>query len=146
MDGRFPPFRKRGDPQGRPRFRPKPWETAQPPRESVRATEDAAEAAGDIRELLRAARGASWYDPGNAADDAALALCRLRRAEAGAQGGILRGDDAVRTALGPASKEELVWLASRMVSYLDETGFPEALEAPLTREARPDSPHNPPQL
>lgn len=133
MGNSLPPPRKPGSSQSRPRLRPKPWETTPPPRESVRATEDAAEAAGDVRDLVRAARGASWYVPGNAADAAALALCRLRRAEAGAGGGITRGDDAVRTAVEPATKEELVWLLSRMVSYLDESGFPEALEAPLTR-------------
>jgi hypothetical protein len=34
----------------------------------------------------------------------------------------------VRAALGEASPEAVVWLASRAISYMDENGFPEAAE------------------
>ncbi len=55
-------------------------------------------------------------------------LCRLRRAQAGALGGPAHGDAAVRVALLRTEQEALVWFASRAVSYMDETGFPEAVE------------------
>ena len=63
-----------------------------------------------------------------AVDEAAFALCRLRRAQAGLKGGPQQGDAAVRRVLEEASPEVVVWLASRTISYLDETGFPEAVE------------------
>jgi hypothetical protein len=43
-------------------------------------------------------------------------------------GGHLHGDEAVRIALGGASDSALVWLASRAISYMDESGFPETVE------------------
>jgi ABC-type proline/glycine betaine transport system substrate-binding protein len=93
-------------------------------------------ASGDVQELERSAvplvergLGVLWYDePANDADVAALALCRLRRANAGYRGGPAHGDVAVREALAQASPEAVVWLASRAVSYMDEHGFPEAIE------------------
>jgi hypothetical protein len=39
------------------------------------------------------------------------------------------GDDAVRNVLALASPEAVVWIASRAVSYMDETGFPESVES-----------------
>ena len=79
--------------------------------------------------LLERAVGVEWYErSGNEADRAMLALCRLRRARAGEKGARaawrLRG--AARALRGePAA---LVWIVSRAVSYMDETGFPEAVE------------------
>jgi hypothetical protein len=35
----------------------------------------------------------------------------------------------VRLALTEVSTPALVWIASRAISYMDETGFPEAVEA-----------------
>jgi hypothetical protein len=45
------------------------------------------------------------------------------------------GDEAVRIALGEASTPALVWLASRAISYLDESGFPEAVEPWFPQDA-----------
>ena len=93
------------------------------------AAEDAARLADDVSALLESAVGVEWYEtPGNEADRAALALCRLRRARAGLGGGIQLGDAAVRGALESVSPEALAWLASRAISYMDESGFPEAVE------------------
>ena len=79
-----------------------------------------------------------WYEePGNAIDEAALTLCRLRRARGGEKGGPEHGDEAVRQVLGDASSPALVWLASRAISYMDETGFPEAVEPWFPTDARP---------
>ena len=70
-----------------------------------------------------------WYEEnGTAIDEAAFSLCRLRRAQSGLRGGPQQGDEAVRRVLEEASPEVVVWLASRTISYLDETGFPEAVE------------------
>jgi hypothetical protein len=77
---------------------------------------------------LEAASGAGWYAPGGAADRAALTLCRLRRAEAGAKGSATHGDEAVRAALSQASPEALIWIASRAISYMDESDFPFLIE------------------
>jgi len=93
------------------------------------ATEDA----GVFRERapveIDAARGVEWYDePGNAADAAAYTLCRLRRANAGIHGAPRFGDEAVRAALADANPDAVVWIASRAISYLDESGFAEAVE------------------
>lgn len=94
------------------------------------AAEDAGRLAGEAVPLLDGAVGVEWYGrPGSDVDLAALTLCRLRRARAGEQGGPQHGDDAVRRALGQASPEALVWIASRAISYMDENGFPEAVEA-----------------
>jgi hypothetical protein len=93
----------------------------------------AAEDVGRLREeaarKLDQAVGIGWYEqPGNAIDDAALALCRLRRARGGEKGGTQYGDEAVRQVLHEINPDALVWLASRTISYMDETGFPEAVE------------------
>ena len=100
----------------------------------------AAEEVGRLREeagaQLDRAVGVGWYEePGNAIDEAALTLCRLRRARGGEKGGPKHGDEAVRQVLGEASPPALVWLASRAISYMDETGFPEAVEPWFPAEA-----------
>jgi hypothetical protein len=93
------------------------------------AAEDAGRLADRATAALKEANGAEWYvESGSPVDEAAFALCRLRRAEAGLKGGPERGDEAVRRVLEGASPETVVWLASRTISYLDETGFPEAVE------------------
>jgi hypothetical protein len=74
------------------------------------------------------AAGKDWDEPGNAADRAALTLCRLRRARAGELGGIRHGDEAVRDALRGADAAALAWLASRAIAHMDERGFPETVE------------------
>ena len=80
--------------------------------------------AGVAVELVDAAASASWYlEPGNAADVAVATLCRLRRAAAGAAGKPEAGDDAVRAVLETADPAALIWVASRLVSYADETAF-----------------------
>lgn len=94
----------------------------------------AAEAAGAYGdkavELLDRAIGVEWYRRhGTDVDRAALALCRLRRARAGEKGAPQAGDDAVRAVLAGARPEAVLWLASRAISYMDESGFPEATEA-----------------
>jgi hypothetical protein len=93
----------------------------------------AAEEAGAYRdeavELLDRAVGVEWYrQHGTDVDHAALALCKLRRARAGEKGTPHAGDDAVRAVLSEARPEAVLWLASRAISYMDESGFPEAVE------------------
>jgi hypothetical protein len=93
----------------------------------------AAEEAGRLSEraldALGRADGVDWYEEhGTAIDEAAFALARLRRAQAGFSGGIRSGDDAVRRVLLEASPESVLWLASRGISYMDESGYPEAVE------------------
>jgi hypothetical protein len=102
----------------------------------------AAEDVGRLREeagpQIDQAVGVGWYErPGNEVDGAALTLCRLRRARGGEKGGPEYGDEAVRQVLEGASTPALVWLASRAISYMDESGFPEAVEPWFPREARP---------
>jgi hypothetical protein len=93
------------------------------------AAEDAGRLADRATAALARADGVDWYEKnGNAVDEAAFALCRLRRAQAGLRGGPQGGDEAVRRVLEGASPEVVVWLASRTLSYLDESGFPEAVE------------------
>lgn len=105
--------------------------------ESNLAAGEASRFAADAPGLVDQAVGVDWYDrPGNEADLAAYTLCLLRRARAGERAGTVHGDEAVRTALAAASPEAVVWLASRAISYLDETGFPEAVE-PWFREEVP---------
>jgi hypothetical protein len=93
------------------------------------AAEDAgylAESAGPIAER---AVGVDWYlEPGTDVDRAAFMLCRLRRARGGEKGSPLHGDEAVRIALDDVSPRALVWLLSRAISFMDESGFPEAVE------------------
>ena len=96
---------------------------------SFLAADDASRLTDEASALLDGALGVEWYErAGNEVDLAASALCRLRRARAGEKGGPLHGDDAVRAALVGANPEALVWFASRAISYMDETGFPEAVE------------------
>ena len=92
------------------------------------AAEDAARLSEDAGQLLDRTVGVDWYEqPGTDVDRAALTLCRLRRASAGERGGPRHGDEAVRQAIAGASAPALVWLVSRAVSYMDESGFPEAV-------------------
>jgi hypothetical protein len=93
----------------------------------------AAEEAGRLSEraasALARADGVDWYEEnGTAVDEAAFALTRLRRAQAGLRGGPRHGDEAVRRVLEQATPASVLWLASRAVSYMDETGYPEAVE------------------
>jgi hypothetical protein len=87
------------------------------------ATSAAAELRESIVTELEAAFGSSWYEEGNSVDRAVASLCRLRRAAAGDRARAEGGDDIVREALAQVSPESLVWVASRMVSYLDEHDF-----------------------
>ena len=94
------------------------------------ASEDAGQLKATLGPLVEQAVGVEWYGPfGNDADRAALGLCRLRRASAGVGGGISHGDDAVRSVLESVSPSALVWIASRAISYMDENGYPESVEA-----------------
>lgn len=93
----------------------------------------AAEEVGRLSEraaaALERADGVDWYEEnGTAIDEAAFALARLRRAQAGLRGGPRFGDEAVRRVLENAPPEAVLWLASRAVSYMDESGYPEAVE------------------
>jgi hypothetical protein len=111
----LPPFSKR-NPQSSPSG-------------GIAAADDAQQLFGNAHELVNGSLGTSWYsEHGGAADRAALALCRLRRARAGERGGPEQGDDGVRAALEQADPAAVIWLASRAVSYMDENGFPEAVE------------------
>lgn len=93
------------------------------------ASEDAGQLAIEAGEQLERAVGVQWYGTiGNEADIAAVKLCRLRRARAGVGGDALHGDAAVREALEAVSPAALVWIASRAISYMDENGYPEAIE------------------
>jgi hypothetical protein len=111
-----------------------------PPADFV-AAEDAGRYADEAGSQLERAVGVEWYEqPGNEADLAALTLCRLRRARAGQSGGPQHGDEAVRAALTETSPDALVWIASRAISYMDENGFPEAVEPwAALREQAPES-------
>lgn len=104
----------------------------------VVATDDAARLIDEVPALIERAVGVGWYEEiGNDADMAALALCRLRRSRSGLRGGLAHGDAAVREAMAAVPPEALVWVASRAISYLDENGFPEALE-PYVVESDPE--------
>jgi hypothetical protein len=93
------------------------------------AAEDAGRISEEASELLERAVGVEWYKQhGTDVDKATSALCRLRRAKAGERGGPEAGDEAVRAALADATPGAVVWLASRAISYMDETGFPETVE------------------
>lgn len=83
----------------------------------------------EISELIDRALEVEWYDvPGSDVDRAAYALCHLRRTGSLGTTATRAGDDVVRSALSQASHPALVWLTSRAISYLDESGFPEAIE------------------
>lgn len=100
-----------------------------PTPDHIVAAEDAQWLAGRAVSDIGDALGVGWYTMnGDAADRAALTLCRLRRARAGQGGGPEAGDEAVRAALAEVPPEALLWIASRAVSYMDENGFPEAVE------------------
>ena len=100
------------------------------------AAEEGARLAEEAVPMLEQAVGVTWYENhGSEIDRAALALCRLRRARAGEKGGSLHGDEAVRSALAGASEPALVWLASRAISYMDESGFPETVERMFPEDA-----------
>jgi hypothetical protein len=104
------------------------YQRKQPKGELTPAAEDAVRLAAEAVPAINEATGESWYEQyANAPDRAFVALCRLRRAEAGRGGTTTAGDDAVRRALAEADPEAVVWLASRAVSYLDEQGYPETL-------------------
>lgn len=93
------------------------------------ATEDVVRYAVEAGGLVEQSVGVGWYDEhGTDVDRAALTLCRLRRASAGRHGSPEHGDDAVRDALEGVNTGAIVWLLSRAISYMDETGFPEAVE------------------
>jgi len=110
---------------------------SRPARESIVAADDAQELAGRVPELVAAASGASWYtEPGNPVDVAVVALCMMRRAASGDRASIQGGDAGVRELLGEIEPEALVWLASRLISYMDEQGFPELVEPWLAGETQ----------
>lgn len=93
------------------------------------AAEDAGSLLDSAPEIVERAVGVEWYrQHGTEVDRAALTLCLLRRARAGEKGGPERGDEAVRAALASAQPDAVLWLASRAISYMDESGFPEAVE------------------
>jgi hypothetical protein len=97
------------------------------------AAEDAGALEAEAGPLLARAVGVEWYRQyGSDIDRATATLCRLRRARAGERGGPEGGDAAVRAVLASASPEAVLWLASRAISYMDESGFPEAVEAWLS--------------
>jgi len=93
------------------------------------AAEDVSRLAEQAAAGLENAVGIEWYERhGTEVDRAARNLCLLRRARAGEKGSPQHGDEAVRRALDTASTPALVWMASRAISYMDESGFPEAVE------------------
>jgi hypothetical protein len=99
------------------------------PSDDFVAAEDAQKLFADAPSIVDDAAGIEWYTAqGSAVDLAALTLCRLRRARAGERGGPEAGDEGVRAALEQADPAAVVWLASRAISYMDENGFPEAVE------------------
>ena len=99
------------------------------PADDFVAAEDVGRLSQRAAEALERADGVDWYEEnGTAIDEAAFALARLRRAQAGLRGGPQFGDEAVRRVLDDASPEAVRWLASRAISYMDESGYPEAVE------------------
>ena len=99
------------------------------PADDFVAAEEAGRLAQRAAAALERADGADWYEEnGTAIDEAAFALTRLRRAQAGLRGGPRHGDEAVRRVLEGAPPGAVLWLASRAVSYMDESGYPEAVE------------------
>lgn len=93
------------------------------------AAEDASRLADEALEALEGAVGVDWYERhGTEIDRAARTLCLLRRARAGEMGSSQHGDQAVRSALDHASPAAVLWMASRAISYMDESGFPETVE------------------
>jgi hypothetical protein len=81
--------------------------------------------AGEAPAVLDRAVGVEWYEqPGGETDRAAYLLCQLRREH----GATAEGDEAVRRALAQVSPAAVVWLTSRAISFMDESGFPETVE------------------
>jgi hypothetical protein len=106
----------------------------QRPGDNFAAAEDAGQLANQAPAAIDEAADADWYhEHGNNADRAAYVLCRLRRARAGQRQSPEAGDEAVRAALTQASPDAVIWLASRAISYMDESGFPESVEPYLER-------------
>ena len=101
------------------------------------AAEDASRLVEQATAALDSAVGVEWYQHhGSEVDRAARNLCLLRRARAGERGSPQQGDEAVRRALDLVSTPALVWIASRAISYMDESGFPEAVEPWLPVDER----------
>jgi len=101
----------------------------QRPADAIGAAEDAGKLALQAAAAIDDAAGSGWYaEHGSKVDRAAFVLCKLRRARGGQWRSSEVGDEAVRKALEEASPESVVWLASRAISYMDENGFPEAVE------------------
>lgn len=101
----------------------------QKPADDFVAAEDVGRLSERAAAALERADGVDWYEEnGTAIDEAAFALARLRRAQAGLRGGPRFGDEAVRRVLEDAPPEAVLWLASRALSYMDESGYPEAVE------------------
>ena len=87
---------------------------------------DASRLAQEVVPLVDRALDASWYhELGNDVDIAVAELCRLRRAAAGQARVAAGGDAAVRVALERADPAAVIWLTSRVISYMDEQGFPD---------------------
>jgi hypothetical protein len=105
------------------------------PSEDPQAIDTGDELRAQAARLLAAVPGSSWYEhPGNPADRALFVLCRLRRAAASEKRSSEGGDVAVREVLEAANPEAVLWLASRVISYMDEQGFPETVEPWLGRD------------
>ncbi len=87
-------------------------------------------------ELLERAVGVQWYRQArNRRRPAPRSALQAPPARAGVRGG---PEPATTRCAAPleVSPEAVVWLASRAISYMDETGFPEAVE-PWFRETYP---------
>jgi hypothetical protein len=104
------------------------------------AADDAARLVASAGPLLENAIDVEWYEQhGTTVDHAALTLCRIRRVVAGQKGGPEHGDEAVRYVLDSVSPEAVLWIASRAISYMDESGFPDAVEPWFPPEERDES-------
>ena len=90
--------------------------------------EDVGRLVDEVIPLVERGVGVEWYEQPGDVDRAALTLCRLRRAASGEKGGPRHGDEAVRAVLSEVSAPALVWLVSRTISFMDESGYPEAVE------------------
>lgn len=100
------------------------------------AAEDAGYLRDNVGAVIERAVGVDWYDEGGTEiDRAAFMLSRLRRARGGEKGDPRHGDEAVRAALVEVDATALLWLLSRAISYMDESGFPEAVELWFPEEA-----------
>ena len=100
------------------------------------AAEDAGFFADNVVDVVQRSVGVDWYaEGGTDVDRAAFMLCRLRRARGGEKGGPRFGDEAVRQVLAETDPAALLWLLSRAISFMDETGFPEAVELWFPEEA-----------